>query len=193
MGGVGYSLLSSVWKENTNYRPSAWAHIVPSLPNKALSRPVKGYTMPALGASFGPSPKEGGEEDVSYIGFLLLLTKKCVFISWLKCSAHDFTFKSNQEPCSHLRVAPCCLSPQVYKCSPSSRTPSQRAVPAATGKSRTATCWRPWTSTGTKTASSAPAATAVSERWAPRCTPKPTSSSVGGTTYGKRKILIFVS
>ncbi len=46
--------------------------------------------MPALRASFGPSPKAGGEEDVSYIGFLLLLTKKCVFISTLKNTANDW-------------------------------------------------------------------------------------------------------
>lgn len=76
--------------------------------------------------------------------------------------------------------------PQVYKCSPSSRTPSQKAVPAATGRSRTATCWRPSISTGTRTASSVPAATAGWERWAPRSTPKPTSSCAGETTYGKK-------
>lgn len=78
-----------------------------------------------------------------------------------------------------------CFS-QVYKCSPFSRTPSQKAVPAATGRSRTATCWRPSISTGTRTASSVPAATAGWARWAPRSTPKPTSSCAGETTYGKK-------
>lgn len=78
-----------------------------------------------------------------------------------------------------------CFS-QVYKCSPSSRTPSQKAVPAATGRSRTATCWRPSISTGTRTAWSVPAVTAGWARWAPHSTPKPTSSCAGETTYGKK-------
>lgn len=92
-----------------------------------------------------------------------------------------------------------CLKPlsvllrQVYKCSPSSRTPSQKAVPAATGRSRTATCWRPWISTGTRTASSVPAVTAGWARWAPRSTPKPTSSCAGETTYGKRDCVFILS
>lgn len=86
---------------------------------------------------------------------------------------------------------PSCVFSQVYKCSPSSRTPSQKAVPAATGRSRTATCWRPSTSTGTRTASSVPAVTAGWARWAPRSTPKPTSSCAGETTYGKRETADF--
>lgn len=74
---------------------------------------------------------------------------------------------------------------QVYKCSLSSRTPSQKAVPAATGRSRTVTCWRPLISTGMRTASSVPAVTAGWARLAPRSTPKPISSCAEETTYGK--------
>lgn len=85
-----------------------------------------------------------------------------------------------------------CFS-QVYKCSPSSRTPSRKAVPAATGRSRTATCWRPSISTGMKTASSVPAVTAGWARWAPRSTPKPTSSCAEETTYGKTADILIAS
>lgn len=90
--------------------------------------------------------------------------------------------------CLHARwlLKLCLCFSQVYKCFPSSRTPSQKAVPAVTGRSRTATCWRLSISTGTRTASSVPAVIADWVRWDPLCTPKPISSCVGETTYGKR-------
>lgn len=78
------------------------------------------------------------------------------------------------------------LSLQVCRCSLSSPKGSRRGVLAAIARLKTATCSRPWTNTGTKTVSNVPAATAAWGRWAPPCTRKPTSSSVAGTTWGKK-------
>lgn len=80
------------------------------------------------------------------------------------------------------------LSLQVCRCSPSSPKGNRRGVPAAIERLKTATCSRPWTNTGTRTVSNVPAATAVWGRWAPRSTPKPISSCVGETTYGKTRV-----
>lgn len=78
------------------------------------------------------------------------------------------------------------LSLQVCRCSLSSPKGNRRGVLAAIARLKTATCSRPWTNTGTRTVSNAPAATAVWGRWAPPFTQKPTSSSVAGTTWGKK-------
>lgn len=56
-----------------------------------------------------------------------------------------------------------------------------RTVRAVRRPSRTGSSWRPWSNTGTRTASSVPAATVASGRWDPPSSPRPTSSSVGGT------------
>ena len=78
------------------------------------------------------------------------------------------------------------LSLQVCRCSPSSPKGNRRAVLAAIARLKTATCSRPWTNTGTRTVSNVPAVTAAWGRWAPPSTRKPTSSSVAGTTWGKK-------
>lgn len=78
------------------------------------------------------------------------------------------------------------LSLQVYRCSPSSPKGNRRGVLAAIARLKTATCSRPWTNTGMRTVSNVPAATAALGRWAPPSIRKPTSSSVAGTTWGKK-------
>ena len=54
-------------------------------------------------------------------------------------------------------------------------------------RSRTVTCYEPWTCTGMKTVSSAAAATAGWERLDPPSTQKETSSSAKEITSGKNK------
>lgn len=78
------------------------------------------------------------------------------------------------------------LSLQVCRCSLSSPKGNRRGVLAAIARLKTATCSRPWTNTGMRTVSNAPAVTAVWGRWAPPFTQKPTSSSVAETTWGKK-------
>lgn len=78
------------------------------------------------------------------------------------------------------------LSLQVCRCSPSSPKGNRRGVLAAIARLKTATCSRPWTNTGMRTVSNVPAATAAWGRWAPPSIRKPTSSSVAGTTWGKK-------
>lgn len=78
------------------------------------------------------------------------------------------------------------LSLQVCRCSPSSPKGNRRGVPAAIARLKTATYSRPWTNTGMRTVSNVPAVTAAWGRWAPPSIRKPTSSSVAGTTWGKK-------
>lgn len=130
-----------------------------------------------------------------YPWFYVLFHFSChyMYVTWglVLCLSRFWFFSFNRSVILHvftcLMILKLCLCfSQVYKCFPSSRTPSLKAVPAVTGRSRTATCWRLSISTGTRTASSVPAVIADWARWDPLCTPKPISSCVGETTYGKR-------
>lgn len=64
-----------------------------------------------------------------------------------------------------------------------------RTVLAVRRPSQTDSSWRPWSSTGTRTASSVPAVTVASVRWGPLSSLRPTFSSVGGTISGKLIII----
>lgn len=67
--------------------------------------------------------------------------------------------------------------------------PARANVPAAASASPSDSCSKRWTSFGTKTASSAAAATAAWARSVPHCTQKPTSYYARETTLGENRAL----